>query len=86
MQVSVHELKAHLSKYLADARRGQEIEVTSHRRVVGRLVGVPDGSDTAISRLLRKGLATWGGGKPVGAKVRLSGGPLVSDMLLSDRG
>ncbi len=38
MQVSVRELKAHLSEYLRRVQAGEEITITSRSRVVGRLV------------------------------------------------
>jgi len=87
MQVSVRELKARLSEYLARAQAGEGVEVTSHRRVVARIVGVPGESDVGIARLLGSGAATWSGGKPVGASLRLSPhGKSVSEMVVEDRG
>ncbi|MEQ1438916.1 type II toxin-antitoxin system prevent-host-death family antitoxin [Fontimonas sp. SYSU GA230001] len=91
-QVPIHELKARLSHYLAEARRGRPVEITSHRRVVARLVGVPEATgtgslDEAVARLIAEGKATWSGGKPKGAALRLSpGGPSLSDIVIEDRG
>jgi hypothetical protein len=54
---------------------------------VARLVGVAGAEHAGVARLLATGLAQWAGGKPRGAAVRLtSGGRLVSDLLLEDRG
>ena len=51
MHVSIRELKAHLSQYLSRAQAGEAVEVTSHRKVVARIVGVPEGaSDGEILR------------------------------------
>ena len=87
MQVSIRELKARLSEYLSRARSGESIEVTSHRKIVARLVGVPATEDEGLKRLLASGTAQWGGGKPAGAAIRFSGaGRSVSDMILEDRG
>ena len=86
MQVSVRELKAHLSQYLSRARAGQGFEVTSHRKIVARIVGVPP-ADSGLARLLASGAATWAGGKPAGASLRLSAkGAPVSRMAMEDRG
>lgn len=86
MQVSIRELKTHLSQYLRRAQSGQSLEVTSHRKVVARIVGVPNGSDGGISRLLASGAATWSGGKPAGASLRLRDqGTPVSRMVIEDR-
>ena len=63
------------------------IEVTSHRRVVARVIGVPPQADEAIARLIAKGAVAWQGGKPAGAAIRLAkSGKSVSEMLLEDRG
>ncbi len=87
MQISIREFKAHLSRYLSQAQEGQALDVTSHRKVVARIVGVPAPDSTGVARLLAGGAAKWGGGKPVGAAIRLSpGGRSVSEMVLEDRG
>lgn len=87
MQISVRELKAHLSRYLSQAQEGQPLDVTSHRKVVARIVGVPAAESEGVARLVAGGLAQWGGGKPVGAAIQLSPvGRKVSEMVLEDRG
>lgn len=87
MQVSIRDLKAHLSQYLRQAQAGQGIEITSHRKIVARIVGVPAKSDKGLARLLAGGAATWEGGKPVGANLRLSAkGTPISQMAMEDRG
>jgi antitoxin (DNA-binding transcriptional repressor) of toxin-antitoxin stability system len=87
MQVSMQEFKSHLSRYVGQAQSGQLIELTSHRKVVARIVGVPPTDSTGVSRLLAAGIATWQGGKPVGAAFRLQKhGTLVSALVMEDRG
>jgi prevent-host-death family protein len=87
MQVSMHEFKSHLSRYVSQAQSGQLIELTSHRKVVARIVGVPSTDSASVSCLLAAGVATWQGGKPVGAAFRLQDhGKLVSKLVLEDRG
>jgi prevent-host-death family protein len=87
MRMSVREFKAHLSRYLAEARAGRSVEISSHRKVVARLVTGSSGQENAIERLLAQGLAQWDGSKPSGASIRLSsGGRLVSDLVQEDRG
>lgn len=87
MTVSVRELKAHLSRYLAEARAGKVIRVTSHRREIAQITGVPNPDEDGLAQLLAAGEAHWQGGKPAGARVRISteGGP-ISDIVLKDRG
>lgn len=87
MQVSIHEFKSHLSRYVSQVQSGQLIELTSHRKVVARLAGVPLADGTGVSRLLAAGAATWQGGKPGGAALMLQQkGTPVSKMVLEDRG
>lgn len=87
MQVSMHEFKSHLSSYVSQAQSGQLIELTSHRKVVARLVGVPSTGSVGVSCLLAAGIATWQGGKPAGAALKLhEHGKLVSALVLEDRG
>ena len=86
MHVSMQEFKSHLAQYVGQAQSGQVIELTSHRKVVARLVGVPTSDNEGIARLLATGRVSWQGGKPVGAQLSLAPqGKSVSDMVLEDR-
>ena len=86
MQVSIREFKAHLSRYLVQAQKGQPLDITSHRKVVARIVGVPATESTGVERLLASGSAQWMGGKPVGAAIQLSPiGRSMSEMVLEGR-
>ncbi len=88
LRVPIREFKARLSHYLAQAGAGRgAIEVTSHRRVVARVTGVPPNTGEGIARLIVSGAVSWQGGKPQGAAIRLGRGERsVSDMVLEDRG
>ena len=87
MQVSMQEFKSHLSRYVGQAQSGQLIELTSHRRVVARIVGVPSTASAGISNLLTARVAVWQGGKPIGASLKLQNqGKLPSALVLEDRG
>ena len=87
MLVSMHEFKSHLSQYIGQAQSGELIELTSHRKVVARLVGVPPADCAGVARLLAAGVASWQGGKPAGATLKLqAGGKPVSVLVLEDRG
>lgn len=87
MQVSIQEFKSHLSRYVGQAQSGELIELTSHRKVVARIVGVPSTASVGVSSLLTAGVAAWQGGKPMGASLSLQKrGKLVSALVLEDRG
>ena len=74
MLISMREFKSHLAKYVSQAQAGEIIELTSHRKLVARLIGVPFSAHQGLTRLVAAGAATWGGGKPKGARLRLSTG------------
>lgn len=61
---SISQLKAHLSRYLAEVRRGGEVQVLDRGRPVARLVrvasGPPDGGRR--ERLIRAGVLRAGTG------------------------
>jgi prevent-host-death family protein len=85
-RVPIREFKARLSHYLARAARGA-IEVTSHKKVVARVTGVPPEAGDGVARLIASGAVSWTGGKPAGAAIRLAKrGRSVSETVLEDRG
>ncbi|MFM8898359.1 MAG: type II toxin-antitoxin system Phd/YefM family antitoxin [Burkholderiales bacterium] len=80
-------LKAGLSRFMAQARAGAVIEVTSHDKPIARIVGIPDAPSAGVARLLAQGKVQWAGGKPkLAPAVQLSpqGKPL-SAMVMEDR-
>ncbi len=86
MRVSIQEFKSHLAQYVISAQSGQTIELTSHRKVVARLMGVSQTGSEGLTRLLASGSAQWQGGKPAGAEIRLQeNGRTVSTVVLEDR-
>jgi len=87
MQVSIHEFKSHMSKYVGQAQSGEVIELTSHRKVVAHITGVPKTDKKGIMKLVASGAANWQGGKPTGSGIKLSAyGHPVSMMVIEDRG
>ncbi len=90
-QVSVRDLKAHLSQWLARAQAGEVVEVTSHRRPIARITAVkqPDSAATnPLQKAIDAGLVSWNGQKPVfPPAVTLRGeGKRISDIVIEDRG
>ncbi len=53
-RVPIREFKARLSHYLAKARASGVIEVTSHRKVVARVTGVPPDAGEGTARRVRE--------------------------------
>jgi prevent-host-death family protein len=85
--VGVRDLRNNLSEYLRRVRQGEVLLITDRGRPIGELIPAT-GSRTAerARGLVRKGLATWSGGKPRGLlhAPRPRGG-LVSDAVIEDR-
>ncbi len=88
MKIAMHEFKAGLSRYMAQARAGEVIEVTSHDKPIARIVGIPATQTRGVARLLSSGAAQWSGRKPVllPATPLGAGGKSLGDMVLEDRG
>ncbi|MBA2321468.1 MAG: type II toxin-antitoxin system prevent-host-death family antitoxin [Deltaproteobacteria bacterium] len=87
MEVSIRDLKSRLSHWIARARAGEVLVVTSRDEPVAVLRGLATGAPDGIERLIAEGRATWSGGKPIGAAVQLSGaGKSVSGLVIEDRG
>ena len=90
-QVSVRDLKTHLSEWLARAQAGEVVEVTSHRKPIARITAVKPAEPTPtdpLQKAIVAGLISWNGQKPVlPPPVKLNdGGPLMSDIVIEDRG
>lgn len=62
--VSVSELKARLSYYLREVRRGGEIQVLERGKPVARVVPLADSGDEHRERLIASGLLRPGRGNP----------------------
>lgn len=88
MRFGVRELKANLSHILALAQTGEDIEITSHRKPVARIVGVPAAADQGLRQLMQSHTVTWNGKKPqfVAPQTVSSSGKPVSRLVMEDRG
>ena len=94
MEISVRELKNHLSEYLRRAQAGEEVIVTSHKRALAKLVppgrvgtGAGQDENALIERLKSLPWVRWSGGKPrlrPGVAVK-KGGKTIAESLLDDR-
>jgi prevent-host-death family protein len=85
--VGVKALKDKLSNYLRRANRGERVVVTDRGRPLALLSPVEESSELRLAnRLVAAGVASWGGGKPVGSKrPPRSRGKTVADAVLEDR-
>lgn len=65
--VSIRDLKDHLSSYVRRVRAGEEVVLTSRRRPVARLLPVQEPGRDGSSAL---SLVHWSGEKPLGGSQR----------------
>ena len=89
-QVSVRDLKTHLSEWLARAQSGEVVEVTSHRKPIARITALDtaaSASTNPLQKAIDAGVISWNGKNPViPPPVKLNdGGPLISDIVIEDR-
>ena len=66
-QVSVRDLKTHLSAGLARAQAGEVVEVTSHRQPIARITALKPadaGITSPLQQAIDAGLINWSGQKP----------------------
>ena len=90
-RVSVRDLKTHLSEWLGRVQGGEVVEVTSHRKPIARLTAIKQPDCTAanpLQKAIDAGIVSWKSHKPVfQPPVKLNdGGPLISDIVIEDRG
>ena len=90
-QVSVRDLKTHLSEWLGRVQAGEVVEVTSHRKPIARITAVRQTepvSNNPLQKAIDAGIVSWNGQKPnLPPPVKLRGqGKLLSDIVIEDRG
>ncbi len=87
MQVSVRELKNHLSKYLRHIEKGETIIITSHHLPLARLSPIPKSKNKDLQALFQMEGVHWNGKKPKGVKngPKVSGNT-TSNYVIEDRG
>ena len=91
MEIAFHQPKAGLSRYLQQARDGEDLVVPSHDKPVARIVGVPAQAAGGLQCLLATGAARWNGQTPVLLPALVvpelpPGAKSLSDIVLEDRG
>lgn len=61
--VSITDLKANLSRYIREVRRGGEIEVLDRGTPVARITSPVTGSNKALDEMIKAGVLTPGNGR-----------------------
>ena len=73
-RVGIRELKARLSEYIREIKKGNTVVITQRGHAVGRIIPACESLDERIQSLVQSGVADWNGkklkpGKPV-AKIK----------------
>jgi prevent-host-death family protein len=87
-KVGIRELKAKLSGYIREIKRGNTIVITERGMEVGRIIPTSGSEEQRTQSLVRSGFADWNGkrltpGKPV-AKIK-SGTKSLAEIVSEDR-
>jgi len=85
--VGVRELRDRLSKYLRRVAEGERLVVTQRGEPIALLIPPnPVEQEQSLHAMVDKGLATWSGGKPRGARspIAVKRGSLAR-MIVEDR-
>ncbi|HVV68899.1 MAG TPA: type II toxin-antitoxin system prevent-host-death family antitoxin [Gammaproteobacteria bacterium] len=87
MQVSVHELKNHLSQYLHQVKAGEFIIVTSHNKPLAKLIPYPQFAEEEANLMAQIEGITWNGKKPRGGGKKRPKiiGKTVAEYVIEDR-
>jgi prevent-host-death family protein len=85
--VGVRDLRDNLSAYLRRVRQGELLVITDRGRPIGELGPAARAHSVERARaLVRKGFASWSGGKPKGlSSAPRPGRGLVSEAVIEDR-
>lgn len=81
--IGIRQLREDLATYVTRARQGERLVVTDRGLPVAELVPVSEAVQGLLA-LVADGTLTWGGGKPVGARIAHQG-PSMSEAISEDR-
>jgi len=83
LTIGVRDLKANLSEYLAKAKKGQTIVITSHGEVIAQLMPRKEDLMDRVKAIQATGLVAWSGKKPKRRKPAAvnTSGKLISDLV-----
>lgn len=85
--IGIRELKENLSRYMKKVKTGEKILVTDRKKEIAVILPLEkQAKEENIFRLIRRGAASWSGGKPAGIPKRIvSRGKSVSGAVIEDR-
>ncbi|HEV8230855.1 MAG TPA: type II toxin-antitoxin system prevent-host-death family antitoxin [Thermoanaerobaculia bacterium] len=87
-RVGVKALKDRLSEYLRRVGNGERVVVTDRGKPIAAITPIEEPQEVRLAwDLVRRGLASWSGGKPRGSArpPALKGGKTAAEIVLEDR-
>lgn len=87
-EVSVRELKTHLSAFLRRVKEGETIIITQRGKAVGQIIPINESTMSRIEALMKAGLVSWNGERlpPMEPVAKIKGERTVADIIVADRG
>jgi prevent-host-death family protein len=87
-RVGIRKLKAQLSGYIREIKKGNTVVITERGNAVGRIIPAAETLEERIQSLVQSGVADWNGkkvkpGKPV-AKIK-SGSKTLAEIVSENR-
>jgi len=87
-KVGIRELKAQLSGYIREIKKGNTVVITERGAEVARIIPASESLEERLQNLLRSGFADWNGkklkaGRPA-ARIR-AGSKTVAEIVSEDR-
>jgi prevent-host-death family protein len=85
--IGIRELKENLGRYMNMVRTGEKITITDRKKEIAVLIPIEKkDKEEKIYGLIKRGIASWNGGRPNGMRVRAaSRGKSVSEAVIEDR-
>ena len=85
-KVGVRELKNNLRYYISLVRSGEQVVVTNRGRDVALIIPVEEPNNySRLTELVKEGLATWEGGKPITPEPIAASGKPASEIIIEQR-
>jgi len=86
-RIGIRELKARLSAYLKNVKKGETIVITEHGQPVGKIIPVNQKIPEAITSLVESGLVQWSGKSLTSTQtgIKNKGDRQISDLLVEMR-
>ena len=85
-KAGIRKLKNNLRYYISLVRNGEQVVVTNRGRDVALIVPVEESDNySRLVEMVKEGLATWEGGKPIAPEPITASGKPASEIVIEER-